>query len=52
MASIQVSVDEALRESAERRAAELDVDLSAYVKDLIRRDVARPTLQVKQARRR
>lgn len=45
MVFIQVrNVDEGLRESAKRRAAELGIDLSTYVRGLIQRDVARPTI--------
>ncbi|WP_156925839.1 hypothetical protein [Glycomyces arizonensis] len=45
MVFIQVrNVDEGLRESAKRRAAELGVDLSTYVRNLIQRDVARPSI--------
>jgi hypothetical protein len=45
MVFIQVrNVDEKLRAEAKRRAAELGVDLSTYVRDLIRRDVSRPSI--------
>ncbi|GAA2160052.1 MULTISPECIES: hypothetical protein [Glycomyces] len=45
MVFIQVrNVEEELREAAKKRAAELGVDLSTYVKTLIRRDVKRPSM--------
>lgn len=45
MVFIQVrNVEEELREAAKQRAAELGVDLSTYVKGLIRRDVGRPSM--------
>lgn len=45
MVFIQVrNVEEGLREAAKRRAAELGVDLSTYVRGLIQRDVARPSV--------
>jgi antitoxin component of RelBE/YafQ-DinJ toxin-antitoxin module len=45
MVFIQVrNVDEGLREAAERRASELGVDLSTYVRGLIQRDIARPSI--------
>lgn len=45
MPFIQVrNVDEELREAAKQRAAALGVDLSAYVRGLIERDLARPTM--------
>jgi antitoxin component of RelBE/YafQ-DinJ toxin-antitoxin module len=45
MVFIQVrNVEEELREAAKQRAAELGVDLSTYVRNLIRRDVTRPSM--------
>jgi plasmid stability protein len=45
MAFIQVrNVDEELREAAKQRAAALGLDLSSYVRRLIERDLARPTM--------
>jgi plasmid stability protein len=45
MVFIQVrNVEEELREAAKVRAAELGVDLSTYVRNLIRRDVNRPSM--------
>ena len=45
MVFIQVrNVEEELREAAKRRASELGVDLSTYVRSLIQRDVARPSV--------
>lgn len=45
MAFIQVrNVDESLREAAKERAASLGVDLSSYVRSLIKRDLAKPTV--------
>jgi antitoxin component of RelBE/YafQ-DinJ toxin-antitoxin module len=45
MVFIQVrNVEEELREAAKQRAAELGVDLSTYVRNLIRRDVNRPSM--------
>lgn len=45
MVFIQVrNVEEALREAAKQRAAELGVDLSTYVRNLIRRDVSKPSM--------
>lgn len=45
MVFIQVrNVEEELREAAKRRAAELGVDLSTYVRNLIKRDVRRPSM--------
>ena len=47
MVFIQVrNVEEELREAAKRRASELGLDLSTYVRNLIRRDVARPSVGV------
>ena len=45
MVFIQVrNVEEELREAAKQRASELGVDLSTYVRNLIRRDVNRPSM--------
>lgn len=45
MVFIQVrNVEEDLREAAKRRASELGMDLSTYVRNLIQRDVARPSV--------
>ncbi len=45
MAFIQVrNVQEELREAAKQRAAALGLDLSSYVRSLIERDLARPTM--------
>jgi Uncharacterized protein conserved in bacteria len=45
MSFIQVrNVAEELHEAAKQRAAALGMDLSAYVRGLIERDLARPTM--------
>ncbi|RRS00701.1 hypothetical protein [Glycomyces terrestris] len=45
MVFIQVrNVEEDLREAAKLRATELGLDLSTYVKSLIKRDLARPSM--------
>ena len=45
MVFIQVrNVEEELREAAKLRAVELGIDLSTYVRNLIQRDVARPSM--------
>jgi hypothetical protein len=45
MVFIQVrNVEEELREAAKARAAELGIDLSTYVRNLIRRDISRPSM--------
>lgn len=45
MVFIQVrNVDDDLRESAKQRAEMLGVDLSTYVRNLIKRDLAKPTV--------
>lgn len=45
MVFIQVrNVDEGLRQAAKQRAEVLGVDLSTYVRGLIQRDLAKPTV--------